>query len=155
MMERPQIERLIKEHLKYIESVLDHHYVKNGRGITRLGYRIGFQDGLEGKPTKITIDGDTYSFHYLSAHKHGKKHREALALEARLKEAEEACGDAVVFIKAHPICVDLMPFTAAHIAKKLERALKDLKKEKPCYLCKGIGQHELFCSRGRQEGGKS
>ena len=52
-------------------------------------------------------------------------------LESRLKEAEEACGDAVVFIKAHPICVDLMPFTAAHIAKKLEKALKDLGKDKP------------------------
>ena len=56
-------------------------------------------------------------------------HKERAGLEARLKEAEEACGDAVVFIKAH--CVDLMPFTAAHIAKKLEKALKDLGKDKP------------------------
>ena len=68
-------------------------------------------------------------------------------IEARLKEAEDLLRSTLDklyrldFSKGSRLSM---------LIDDLEEALKGLGKE-PCYICKGIGQHELFYSRGRQE----
>uniref|UniRef100_A0A6H1ZSE3 Uncharacterized protein n=1 Tax=viral metagenome TaxID=1070528 RepID=A0A6H1ZSE3_9ZZZZ len=65
-------------------------------------------------------------------------------LEARLKEAEEALNKLVRNARDSENIYN-------YICEVIREALRRLGKES-CYICKGInGQHELFCSRGRQK----
>ena len=68
-------QKLIDAHWKYVEAVLKTHGIRN-REIAELGYRQGMHDGLDGEN-----ENDWYTevrrFHYQTAYKHGKKHREA------------------------------------------------------------------------------
>ena len=117
-MERPPIEKWIQIYKPFDDDMC--RYEKS-RIVRVCNYALD----LERKNAAYDKANKSFQELLITANK------ERADLESRLKEAEEACGDAVVFIKAHPICVDLMPFTAAHIAKKLEKALKDLGKDKP------------------------
>jgi len=56
-----------------------------------------------------------------------------------MAEKDNYCDDDKVWLPCH-----------LKAYQTIREALKGLGKE-PCYICKGIGQHELFYSRGRQE----
>ena len=148
MMERQEIEEIQsaldgeREHSAFLEKLL----------------KVLYGDGWN----KLTL------FDAKKIYEHNK------ALEARLKEAEEEnllsrCwmwmnhshtgmyGDdgemqcAECFIKYGFFDWKRTPLKEIH-ERIVRAALKDLLGQKPCYICKGInGQHELFCSRGRQE----
>lgn len=83
-----EINEKIDAHWRYIESILVFHKVQNAIEIAEIGYREGFKAGLKGLSYSMPlITSRVYKFHYETAHKHGRKHR-----EKRIFGACDNCG---------------------------------------------------------------